>query len=793
MIGRTVLHYRVEERLGVGGMGEVYRARDLRLDRDVALKFLPASRQADPESRARLLGEARAAAALRSPHVAAIFEIEEYEGALFIVMEYVRGEPLSRRTARGPVPPLEGIAIAIQVATALEEAHGRGLVHRDIKSSNIMIDDRGVAKVLDFGLAKYRPDVTLTTSHAPAPVTAADVVLGTLAYMSPEQARNLPVDGRSDLFSLGVVLHEMLAGQLPFDTSSAADLLEGILHGSPAPVPVGSPDLERVLARALAKDPAGRYQSAAEFRAALEDARRGLTMTGEGPSQSGTSSAGATLTHGGGSDGRSGHRVAVLRFANITGQPADDWIGAGLAETVTSDLKHLHAVTVIGTEQVADTLQRLNRDDTRPDKAERDLAIRLGRQLGATCIVTGGYQRQGHALRITARFVDVPTGTVTKTVRLDGDMTQIFALQDQIVHELTHDLDLRLHASEMLAIEEPETRSIQAYEYYSRGLVELRRAEQSSLERAIELFESALEHDPRYASGWAALGAAYDLKAFFSGMPQLSERAVELERRALAINPRLSVAHHWLGVAYLNTGRFDEAIAASGEAIRLDPGNALAHAARGRGLAFGRGRLDDAIKELTEAVRLDATLGYAHLLLARLYLLRGEYTRAEASARQAVQVQETGSSLRGPNVAGARLVLGLVYYWQGRYEDALHEYEHERAGVLSTSHAERNRILLELEERFAAVFWRLGRGEESDRHFQQALDAFAREGESHAPGALDRYGLAALLALRGDAGRALAYLSEAAAALPAFIALLLERDPDCERLRDDARVRAKVS
>jgi tetratricopeptide (TPR) repeat protein len=482
----------------------------------------------------------------------------------------------------------------------------------------------------------------------------------------------------------------------------------------------------------------------------------------------------------------------VLRFSNITGQPADDWIAAGLAETVTSDLKHLHAVTVIGTEQVADTLQRLDGDNARGRNGERDLAIRLGRQLGATCIVTGGYQRQGNALRVTARFVDVPTGTVTKTVRLDGDITRIFALQDQIVHELTHDLDLRLHASEVLAIEEPETRSIQAYEYYSRGLVELRRAEQSSLERAIALFESAIEHDPRYASAWAALGAAYDLKAFFSGTLQFSEKAVELERRALAINPQLSVAHHWLGVAYLNTGRFDEAIAASAEAIRLDPGNALAHAARGRGLAIGNGRLDDAIKELTEAVHLDATLGYAHLLLARLYLLRGEYARAEASARHAVQVQETGSSLRGPNVVGARLVLGVVYYWQGRYEDALHEYEHERAGVLSTDHAERNRILLELEERFAAVFWRLGRGEESDRHFRQASDAFAREGAGHPLGALDRYGLGALLALRGETDRAWACLSEAAAALPSFITLLLERDPDCESLRDESRVRERL-
>jgi non-specific serine/threonine protein kinase len=787
MIGRTVLHYRVEERLGAGGMGEVYRARDLRLHRDVALKFLPASRQADPESRARLLAEARAAAALRSPHVAAIFDIEEHEGVLFIVMEYVRGEPLSRWTARGRLSVTDAVSIAMQVAAALDEAHASGLVHRDIKSANIMVDDRGVAKVLDFGLAKHVPDLLLTATHPTGPVTGDGLVLGTLAYMSPEQARNRPVDQRSDLFSLGVVLYEMLAGKLPFPTSSPADVLDAIVHRSPAPLAAAPVDLERIVRRALAKEPNARYQTATELRADLQAFQRTLLSPEEFVGgRAGTPT--MVSSSGGGRSGHPTHRIAVLRFANVTEDTADDWIGAGLAETLTSDLKHVHQVTVIGAEQVGDTLRRLETEGSIHD--EHGFAIELGRRVGATCLVTGGYQRQDNLLRVTARFVDVETGTVTKTLRVDGVMSQIFELQDQIVHGLSQDLEVRLQSSERMAIEEPETRSVEAYEAYSRGLVELRRAEVASLDLAITLFDRAIRLDPEYASAWAALGAAYDLKAFFSGMSHWSAKAVELEQRALAINPHLSSAHHWLGVAYLNAGRYEEAIEATGTAIRLDPGNALAHAVRGRGLAFGRGNVDEAIAELREAVRIDATLGYAHLLLALLYLVRGQYDWAEVSARRAVHMQEAATSVRGPNVVGAHLMLGLIFYWQGQYEAALQQYEHERAWVASSQHAQRDRIQVELEQKFSAVLWRIGRQEESDRHFQEASRAFSGGGQTRAIDPLVMYGMAALLTLRGDVMRASEYLDEARTRVPAFVQLLLSADPDFQSVREDAHLRA---
>ncbi len=389
MIGRMVLQYRVEERLGAGGMGEVYRARDLRLDRDVALKFLPASRQDNPESRARLLGEARAAAALRSPHVAAIYDIEEHEDALFIVMEYVRGEPLSRRTARERLSITDAVSIAMQVASALEEAHASGLVHRDIKSANIMVDDRGVAKVLDFGLAKRTPDFLLTATQPTGPATGDGVLLGTLAYMSPEQARNRPVDQRSDLFSLGVVLYEMLAGALPFPASSPADVLDAIVHRSPAPLRAVPGDLERIVRRALAKEPHARYQTATECRADLQAFQRTVLSSDECAGDH----LGAPLTlpsNGGVSGTRVTHRIAVLRFANVTGDGADDWIGVGLAETLTSDLKHLHEITVIGSEQVGDTLRRIEVEDAIHD--DHGLAIELGRRVGATCLVINDHR-----------------------------------------------------------------------------------------------------------------------------------------------------------------------------------------------------------------------------------------------------------------------------------------------------------------------------------------------------------------------------------------------------------------
>jgi non-specific serine/threonine protein kinase len=513
VIGTTVQHYRIGERLGAGGMGEVYRAEDVRLGRPVALKFLSANLKADPESRARLLNEARAASQLRSPNIAVTYDIGEYRGSDFIVMEYVDGELLSSRVSRGALPIREAINVGLQVAEALEEAHNRGIVHRDIKSGNLMRTDRGLVKVLDFGLAKFVPmeHADSTSAITQPQVTMAGMVIGTVSYMAPEQALGRTVDHRADLFSLGVVLFELSTGRMPFVGASPTEIIDRILHElPPAPSRFNNAipaSFDAVVARALEKSPTFRYQSAREIREDLQQVARELDGTGRPATGRITSSVAVpqpAVTNS----------VAVMTFANITREPADDWIGTGIAETVSSDLKKV---------------------------------------------------------QITSNVIDVATGEVRKTVKVDGRIGDIFELQDKIVYGLSHGLNVALEGTEIAGIERQETRSVEAYESYARGMMNLRLATRDSMERAIAAFEDATRLDPDYAMAWAALGGAYALKGSFLSLQDLVLKGVEVERRALQIDPKLADAHVWLGSGLLTLGRVDEAIESIQEGIRLEP------------------------------------------------------------------------------------------------------------------------------------------------------------------------------------------------------------------------------
>ena len=423
MVGTTVQHYRIDKLLGAGGMGEVYLAEDVRLGRPVALKFLPPDLKSDPESRARLLQEARAASLLRSPNIAVTYDIGEADGADFIAMEYVDGELLSKRVASGPLPVREALQAGIQIADALDEAHGRGIIHRDIKSANLMRTERGLIKVLDFGLAKIVAGSTANDVTRPQ-MTVAGMVLGTVSYMAPEQALGREIDHRADLFSLGVVLFELLTGRMPFEGTTSTEIIDHILHQDPPPVSrfvSRVPEsLDGVVRRALEKERALRYQSARDVYTDLKHVvddieampRRSSSRIMLGPRAE-------TV----------GCCVAVMTFSNITREPADDWIGTGIAETVSTDLKNIHNLSVIGRARVYDALRHLSNDAHVNDA----LAIDVGRRLGASWVVTGGYQRLGSMIRITANFVEVATGAVQKTLKVDGKIDDIFALQDKIV------------------------------------------------------------------------------------------------------------------------------------------------------------------------------------------------------------------------------------------------------------------------------------------------------------------------------------------------------------------------
>ena len=778
MVGTTVQHYKVVERLGAGGMGEVYRADDLRLGRPVALKFLSPSLKADPESRARLLNEARAASMLRSPNIAVTYDIGESEGADFIAMEYVDGETLAARLSSGPLPLREAVQAGIQVADALDEAHSRGIIHRDIKSANLMRTGRGLIKVLDFGLAKIIPTEGLDVTKAQ--MTMAGTVIGTVSYMAPEQALGKAVDHRSDLFSLGVVLFEAITGRMPFEGTTTTEIIDHILHEDPPPVSryVSSvpPALDAVVARALEKTPSFRYQSAREIYTDLKAIAADLDAQPRRTSRISVAPAQQNPAIG--------CCVAVMTFANITREPADDWIGTGIAETVSSDLKNVHNLSVIGRARVYDALRNLSTDAHLNDS----LAIDIGRRLGASWVVVGGYQRLGTMIRITANFVEVATGEVQRTVKVDGRIDDIFALQDKIVYELTQGLNVALQGSEVAEIEKQETRSVQAYESYARGMMNMRQATRESMDRAIAAFEEATRHDPEYAIAWAALGGVYGLKGAFMSMPEMIEKAIEIERRALQIDPELADGHMWLGAALLNLGRVDEAVEQMREALRLEPDNGQAHQGLARAFWVGKGDFAAAIPEFERAIELNPEAGYSYLQLSLLLAWEGEYVRAEDISRRAVDLQEQYiSGNAGLQVVGAHARLGYVYYLQGRYADALKEYERELAFINSSDHALRERTNIELGVRVGAAYLKDGRADDAKRHFERTLRTFEARVARGADDPATRYYIAVLHALRGDAELALDSLARVAALQPALTRARASRDVDLASLRDHPR------
>ena len=787
LYGTTIQHYRVGERLGSGGMGEVYLAEDVRLGRQVALKFLPAALKADPDSRARRLNEARAASLLRSPNIAVTYDIGEHAGADFIVMEYVEGEVLAARVAQGPLPPREVVEVGLQVADALDDAHARGIIHRDIKSANLIRTRRGLVKVLDFGLAKFLPTAVNDRITQPQ-LSMAGMVVGTIAYMAPEQALGRPVDHRADIFSLGVVLYELATGRTPFVGASATEIIDRILHEDPPPVSSLNAEMPRafdaIVARALEKSPTFRYQLARDIARELQEI---AAQMDEAYRVSRSRASAAIAAHTASAIERS---VAVMTFANITREPADDWVGTGIAETVSSDLKNIHGLTVIGRARVYDALRNLGSNAAVDDT----LAIDVGRRLGATWVVVGGFQKMGELVRITAHFLDVSTGTVRRTVKVDGRVGEIFALQDKIVYELSQGLNLVLRGTEIAGIERRETRSVEAYEAYARGMMNMRLASRDSIERAIAAFEQATRHDPEYAIAWAALGNAYGLKGAFLNLRDLIDKAMELERRALEIDPELADAHMWLGMALLNSGRVDEAIAEIRKAITLEPDNGQARQALARALWVGRGDFEGAIPEFERAIELNPEAGYSYLQLGLLLAWEGRFERAAAVGRRAVELQDQYvSGNAGLQVIGANARLGYVYYLQGRHEDALREYERGLAFVGSSDHALRERTAIEINVKMGAAYLKLGRQADAARHFERAQKMFDSLVAKGAGDPFTRYYLAIVQALRGDADRAFEELEKVAAALPALTAARLRRDPDLGALRDDPRAAAFIS
>lgn len=766
MIGHTISHYKIQERLGQGGMGEVFLAEDLRLHRPVALKLLRQRAGCEDEERTLIMREARAASALNHPNIAVIYDVEETQtpdGRVFLLsMEYVRGKTLADLAASASLSLDDILDIVAQAADALAEAHALGVVHRDIKPSNLMVA-QGRVKVLDFGLAQMQPrlrpdDITWSrdATHAPEGIFA-----GTPHYMSPEQALGRTLDSRSDTFSLGVVLYELLAGKRPFEGDSFLQLADAVLHRDPPPLPsrfsdIRAPEVERLMMRMLAKDVAARPSDLREIAVELQRLRAGASPVTARPGE---------LT------------VAVAGFAGISEQAEDEWLGTGLSETLTTALQEIDGLLVLGREQLRESLRCLG---VEASELAPEHAAQLGRMVGARWVLSGAFQRFGDQVRVTGRVVEVESGRVVRAVKHDGRLDAIFELQDRIVAELA----AGLRGSVTAVHEGDETKVVAAYEALSKGLLNIRTDSYESLDRAVILFERALLLDPNYIRAQVELGSAYSQKGDYLVMPELREKAIVILRNVLEVRPRLARAWRELGLTLVSHGNVREGIDSLRRALSLAPDDARTVGGLARGLFIGSAEFKEAAACFERAVERSPEAGWYWMQLAHCCGLLREFKRGEKAARRAIALQEAFlSGQQGIQLVGAYMRLGHLLALQNRAEEAHNAFASEVAFIDKIDHALRTRIRIELHMRVGASLLALGIKARAEAEFTTGLDAFARRLALGADEPFTRYYAAAIHALRGENDEALDHLEKAVAGSPAFMVARARIEPEWNGLR----------